>query len=163
MYYGGSPAYATGPMYYGGSPYLTGPVYYGAPTTSTSGYYNPPSTTPTPDSNGPGMDKGTSPRPGGTPASGNPPQARNTSAATLIVSLPADARLTIDDYVTRSTSAVRTFTTPPLEPGKDYEYTLKAERMRDGQPQVVTRRVSIRPGEETRVTLDFTEASVSLK
>jgi uncharacterized protein (TIGR03000 family) len=174
MSYGGSP-YVTGPVYYGGSPYMAGPVYYGPPTTSTSGYLDPRTTTPTtPDANAPGMDKGTSPRPGGTPAPGNrpdnpgaganpPPQVRNATTATLIVSMPADARLTIDDTLTRSTSAVRTFVSPPLEPGREYEYNLKAEAMRDGQPQVVTKRVTVRPGEETRVTLDFTGASASLK
>jgi uncharacterized protein (TIGR03000 family) len=174
VYYGNSP-YVTGPVYYGGSPYMTGPVYYGAPTTSTSGYLDPRTTTPTtPDANAPGMDKGTSPRPGGTPPSGNrpdnpgaganpPPQVRNATTATLIISLPADARLTIDDTLTRSTAAVRTFISPPLEPGRDYEYNLKAEAMRDGQLQVVTKRVTVRPGEETRVTLDFTGASASLK
>ena len=73
------------------------------------------------------------------------------------------ARLTIDDYVTRSTAAERTFVTPPLQPGKEYEYTLKAEVMRDGQPQVVTRRATVRPGEETRITLEFTAATVSLR
>jgi uncharacterized protein (TIGR03000 family) len=75
------------------------------------------------------------------------------ASATLIVNLPADAKLTVDGVVTKSTSAVRRFSTPPLEPGKEYGYTLRAEIPNDGPVEVVTKRVVVRAGQETRTTL----------
>ena len=80
---------------------------------------------------------------------------------TLIVSLPADASLTIDGEATSSTSAQRVFVTPALEPGKEYEYTLKAEVVRDGKPQVATAKVTIRPGETSQVELKVSAAGVA--
>jgi uncharacterized protein (TIGR03000 family) len=39
--------------------------------------------------------------------------------------LPADAKLFIEDAVTKSTGPERNFTTPPIATGKDYQYTVK--------------------------------------
>jgi uncharacterized protein (TIGR03000 family) len=84
--------------------------------------------------------------------------------ATIIVSLPAEAKLTIDDAATKSTSATRVFASPTLETGKEYYYTLKAEITRDGKTVPVEKRVAVRAGEETRVTLEFpTATSVAAK
>jgi uncharacterized protein (TIGR03000 family) len=73
--------------------------------------------------------------------------------ATIVVSLPADARLTIDGTATRSTSSRRVFISPKLAPGMEYRYTLRAEYTRAGEPVVVTREVRVRAGAEARVTL----------
>ena len=79
----------------------------------------------------------------------------DANQATLVVDLPANARLTIDGQPTQLTSATRTFITPPLQPGQEYYYDLKAELNRDGKPLAATKRVTIRPGQESRVRLDF--------
>src|SRR5262245_28947251 len=50
--------------------------------------------------------------------------------AMMVVALPAEAKLTIDDTPTTLTAASRSFITPPLEPGREFQYTLKAEIMR---------------------------------
>lgn len=81
--------------------------------------------------------------------------------ATLIVNLPADATLTIDGESTTSTSAQRVFVTPALEQGKEYEYSLKAEVVRDGKAQIATAKVTIRPGETSQVELKVPAASVA--
>jgi uncharacterized protein (TIGR03000 family) len=83
------------------------------------------------------------------------------NSALLVVRLPADAKLMIDDYVAQSTSPVRTFITPPLEPGKEFSYELKAEAIRDGHQVSATKRVVVRAGQETRAILDFQEGAVS--
>jgi uncharacterized protein (TIGR03000 family) len=49
----------------------------------------------------------------------------NKAPARLRFLLPADAKLIIDNVVTKSTGPERTFTTPPLPKGKSYEYTLR--------------------------------------
>jgi uncharacterized protein (TIGR03000 family) len=75
--------------------------------------------------------------------------------ANLLVTLPADATLTIDGHKTVSTSAQRMFTTPALEVGKEFTYTLKAEVVRDGKTEVATKVVTVRGGEQTTVKLDI--------
>jgi uncharacterized protein (TIGR03000 family) len=81
--------------------------------------------------------------------------------ARLIVELPADAQLTIDERQTMSTSAMRRFITPPLEPKREYAYTLKGEIVRNGRTITSMKEVSIRAGEVTRVVMDFPAARVA--
>jgi uncharacterized protein (TIGR03000 family) len=73
--------------------------------------------------------------------------------AILVVRLPAGANLTVDDNRTKQTGAERVFVTPPLPPGKDFKYTLKAT-WRDGdRNRVVMREAAVRAG--SRTTIDF--------
>jgi uncharacterized protein (TIGR03000 family) len=81
--------------------------------------------------------------------------------ATLVVRLPADARLTIDGYPPRSTSGTRWFVTPPLEPGRTFHYELRAEVERGGKRLTQTRQVAVRAGQESNVTIDFPGPSVA--
>lgn len=74
--------------------------------------------------------------------------------ATLVVQLPADATLMIDNEPTTSTSANRVFVTPALESGKEYHYTLKAQVIRDGEVRIATQQVTVRAGEVSRVELN---------
>ncbi len=76
------------------------------------------------------------------------------TTAVIVVSLPADAKLTIDDQPTTSTSDHRVFVSPSLTAGKDFTYTLKAEIAVNGKPTVVSKVVTVRAGEESQVTLD---------
>jgi uncharacterized protein (TIGR03000 family) len=81
--------------------------------------------------------------------------------ATLVVNLPSSAKLAIDDYQTKSTSGQRVFQTPPLDAGKDFSYTLTAKVMRDGAPVTITKKVTVRAGETTRITLEMPAKSVA--
>jgi uncharacterized protein (TIGR03000 family) len=74
--------------------------------------------------------------------------------AQIVVTLPADARLTIDDGVTQSVGTRRLFTSPPLAPDRSYSYTLKAEFVRDGKTVSVTKKAAVTPGGETLVSFD---------
>jgi uncharacterized protein (TIGR03000 family) len=80
---------------------------------------------------------------------------------TLVVTLAADATLTVDGQATTSTSGTRTFFSPPLKAGVEYTYTLKAEVTRDGASRTVCKDVTVRAGEETRVSLDLPVAGVA--
>jgi uncharacterized protein (TIGR03000 family) len=75
--------------------------------------------------------------------------------ATIVVRLPADARLTIDGKATQSTGDTRTFQTPPLEPGRIFSYQLEAVAERNGQKERVTQRVEVQAGRPSEVTLNF--------
>lgn len=95
-----------------------------------------------------------------------PPEEKESmvpAPATIVVSLPAEAKLIVDNVVTKSTSATRTFISPELEQGKDFYYTLKAEIVRDGTPVSVSQRVTVRAGEETRVSFELPVATVAAK
>jgi uncharacterized protein (TIGR03000 family) len=92
---------------------------------------------------------------------GKPKEGKKTTLgpapATIVVSLPADAKLIVDDTVTQSTSATRVFTSPALEAGKEYHYTLTAELVVDGKAVTVAKQVAVHAGDETSVSLQFPE------
>jgi uncharacterized protein (TIGR03000 family) len=89
------------------------------------------------------------------------PEAATPAPATIIVSLPANATLTIDDAATTSTASPRVFTSPVLPAGRDFHYTLKAQIVRDGKSVVVSKEVTVRAGETTHATLEAGLASVA--
>jgi uncharacterized protein (TIGR03000 family) len=71
--------------------------------------------------------------------------------ALIVVNLPANAKLTINGAATTSTSSVRMFSSPVLQPGQEYTYTLRAEV--PGETRVLTQDIVVRAGQETRVTM----------
>ncbi|MCI0464855.1 MAG: TIGR03000 domain-containing protein [Gemmataceae bacterium] len=75
-----------------------------------------------------------------------------SNRARLVVELPTDAKLYIDDQQMKTNSARRVFNTPPLELGQTYYYVLRAEVVRDGQTRSETQRVLLRPGQEIRAS-----------
>lgn len=76
-----------------------------------------------------------------------------TGAATIVVSLPADAKLTFDGEATASSSSQRVFVSPSLPAGQEYHYTLQAEVVVDGKAVTVSKTVAVRAGEESHVIL----------
>jgi uncharacterized protein (TIGR03000 family) len=83
--------------------------------------------------------------------------------ATIVVTLPADAKLYFDEAPTESTSGVRVFLSPPLPSGRDYTYTLRAEVPVAGKVQVVTQEISVRAGDETKTIIDAPIATAAAK
>jgi uncharacterized protein (TIGR03000 family) len=83
--------------------------------------------------------------------------------ATLVVNLPANAELTIDEAETTSTSDRRVFETPALNVGFEYYYTLKAQVVVDGKTETVTQRVAVRPGETSTVEMPVPAATVAVR
>lgn len=67
--------------------------------------------------------------------------------AKLVVELPSDARLFIDDHAMKTASDRRTFNTPALEPGQAYYYMVRAEVVRDGKTYRESKRVIVRAGQ----------------
>lgn len=117
-------------------------------------------------SDAPGTTTATTPSKGAVPASEpakstpvtkpapDAPANPNGDRATITVKLPADATLYVDDRKSPSKDPVRSFATPPLPTGKEFAYVIKAEVIRNGQPETVTQKVPFRAGE--RVVVDFT-------
>jgi uncharacterized protein (TIGR03000 family) len=92
---------------------------------------------------------------------GTPQKASADNRATILVSLPADATLTFDGQPTASSSGTRWFVSPPLQQGSNYNYQLRAEVVRGGVPRVLTRTITVRANEETRVSMDFSNTDVA--
>ncbi len=88
-------------------------------------------------------------------------KAEVEAPATIVVSLPADARLSIDGNATTSTSERRTFDTPALPTAEQFQYTLRAEIVRDGRTIVETQTVNVRGGQETVVPFNFSSSGVA--
>ena len=89
--------------------------------------------------------------------------APTVAPAYISVSLPADAKLTIDGQATTSTSAARSFVTTSLEDGKQYSYTLQMQVVRDGKVQTVSQDVIVQAGKESKVTLTLPTEAVAAK
>jgi uncharacterized protein (TIGR03000 family) len=81
--------------------------------------------------------------------------------ATILVDLPADAKLFIDNEATTSTGVSRVFQSPVLNVGKEYHYTLKAEVVREGKPVKAEQVVTVKAGVITPVTLTLPQAGVA--
>jgi uncharacterized protein (TIGR03000 family) len=81
--------------------------------------------------------------------------------ATILVQLPVDAKLLIDNEATTSTGASRAFQSPTLNPGKEYQYTLTASIVRDGKPIKAEQVITVKAGQTTPVTLTLPTLGVA--
>ncbi len=81
--------------------------------------------------------------------------------ATLVIDLPADAKLRIDDSATTSTGANRVFQSPALELGKVYQYTLRAEVVREGKAVKMEQIVEVKAGQTKPVVLKLPTTGVA--
>jgi len=129
--WGGGYGYAYAAPVYGGYGYASASPLYAAPVimTASAASYETPTVAPPP-----------------------------TDAARVVVDLPADAKLFVNDQPTKSTAARRVFQSPRLDPGSRYSYLLRAELQRDGKKYEQTKKISVRPGQET--TASFTESDI---
>lgn len=76
-----------------------------------------------------------------------------SAPATIVVTLPADAKLAFDGVATTSTAEVRSFATPVLAAGVNHSYTLSAEIVKNGQKLTASQTVTVKAGETTQVKL----------
>jgi uncharacterized protein (TIGR03000 family) len=81
------------------------------------------------------------------------------SRAKLVVEVPADAKLYIDDQLMKTTAAKRVFSTPVLAQGQAYFYDVRVEVVRDGKTVSDSKRIIVRAGEEARANFAGLEAT----
>jgi uncharacterized protein (TIGR03000 family) len=93
------------------------------------------------------------------PESANEPSPVDSNAAVVRVRVPADATLWFENERTRQTGPAREFVTPPLTPGNEYTYHIRAQWMQNGHPVESGRDVLIRAGD--RLTIDMTGPSTT--
>jgi len=128
--YGGWGGYGY-PGYYGGygyRSYYDYPDYYASPSYVTpSAYYAPPSAT-------------------------EEQEATNDNRAFVQVRVSANAEVWFEGDRTSQTGAMRSFISPPLQPGKTFTYDIRARWMDpSGKPVDQTRQVKVQAGRRSMV------------
>ncbi len=92
-----------------------------------------------------------------TPAAVSPAPAVADTAVILSVRVPADAEIWFNGARTHLTGASREFVSPPLTPGHDGTYELRARWEEDGRQVERTRQVTVRAGD--RLNINFLSPS----
>jgi uncharacterized protein (TIGR03000 family) len=142
-YHGSYPSYGS----YGSSPYSGNyypaygsyPYYSYSDLVSRSGYY-------------PGYSSLSSQSPPSSEDAASAPPIGSTSA-TLILTVPAGAKVWIDDTPMTSTGLFREFESPPLAPGKRYTCKVRVRWNENGQEVTQERQVEVSAG--AHVHVDF--------
>ena len=127
--------------YYGGYSY---PVYYGAPYAVEVPVYSPPA----------GYQSFYPPGTVPPDAAAAPAPALSEQVVQVQVRVPGNAQVWFGGASTQQNGSVREFVSPPLVPGRDYTYQIRARWMEGGREIDQTRTVRVHAGE--RVTVDFT-------
>jgi uncharacterized protein (TIGR03000 family) len=73
----------------------------------------------------------------------------------VTVTLPAKAKLFVDGVAAATGGGTQTFRTPELTKGKPYVYQFRAEVVKDGKTEVLSREVTFKAGEP--VVVNFVE------
>jgi uncharacterized protein (TIGR03000 family) len=131
------------------------PSYYSSPSYSSfsypSSYYSSPSTMTG------SYDASDLTSRGYYGASGN--MARSDQTVLIHLRVPPEAEVWFDGTQTQSTGMERDYISPPLQPGQDYVYQMRARWMQNGQEVVKTRDLRVRAGDEMAV--DFVNEATS--
>ena len=84
------------------------------------------------------------------------------SKAVLNLKLPSEADVYINGKLTRTPGAFRSFVSKRLTENRDYKYQVKAVLVKDGKKIIRSRLVTMRPGVNQTVELDFEKAQTTL-
>jgi uncharacterized protein (TIGR03000 family) len=153
-YYGAYPYFDGGyPYAYGGYPSSYGSYPYNVPDYSyldAQPYVPPP-----PDYSDyygtPGYGD-TTPRPSVPPAMDRVPQATTDTTAHIDVMVPDSAEVWVEGVKTQQTGSLRHFVSPPLTPGREFSYDIRAKWTdKDGKVVDRTRPVQVHAGGQTMV------------
>jgi uncharacterized protein (TIGR03000 family) len=145
-------AYPSGGYGYPATPYGNGsPDPYANPPSGTESNY-PPAQQAVPQQAVPQRQL---PSPLRNPQEEQGPMEDNTAHLTVVV--PEGAELWFNGTKTSQTGTQREFDTPPLTPGQDFRYSIKARWTEGGRPVEVTRTVQVRANSSQ--VIDFTRPS----
>ena len=84
-----------------------------------------------------------------------PVVAPTTGVAYLNVSVPADAKVYLQDQLMTVGGTQRRFVTPQMENGVQHVYTVKVEVVRNGQTITKTAQAAVAAGQEVGVSVAF--------
>ncbi len=83
------------------------------------------------------------------------------NSAVLTLNVPEDAKVYINDKLTRTDGESRSYVSRNLKPNRKYQYLVKAVVVRDGKDVVRTQMVTIKTGETKSLAMDFDAARVT--
>src|SRR6186997_875786 len=86
--------------------------------------------------------------------------AQTGGVARVVVKLPRDARLHVDETFCPLSGERRTFDTPPLDPDRKYTYTLTVEITHEGKPVRVKQQIVVQANRTTEA--DFGDRAAIL-
>jgi uncharacterized protein (TIGR03000 family) len=129
------------------------------PTTTPAPITPPPTTTPAPITPPPPATTPTTPA---APATTPPSLEKATSglptlenSALLTISVPYEAKITINGLATQSTGSRRQYASFGLQPGLNYQYDIHAEIVRDGKIVEESKTVTLTAGQQEAVAFGF--------
>lgn len=96
------------------------------------------------------------PTPPMTPAD---PVGYRTNDAVINVTVPADAKIYVNDKITSSTGNTRRFVSRDLEPGFNFEYEIRAEMRVDGRLVREVKTVTLNGGESRNIEFNLDPSS----
>lgn len=140
---------STTPGFYGrGAPIspdrVPDPVPNGAPNGAPNGIPDPQ----------PGPGSGVEP-PGPVEDDGTSSARPKTNSSVLNLVVPEEAQVFINGKLTKTAGKSRSYVSRNLTEDRDYKYQVKAILVRDGKPRVRTKLVTMRPGLDKTIRLDF--------
>ncbi|HZZ27707.1 MAG TPA: TIGR03000 domain-containing protein [Pirellulales bacterium] len=100
----------------------------------------------------------TPPTPPNTPAPMSSSMYRaidGSQTALLNVSVPPEAKIFVNGTETTSTGTERQYVSRGLTAGNRYEYEVRAEMVRDGNPITETKTITLGPGEQVNLLFNF--------
>jgi len=80
--------------------------------------------------------------------------------ATVVLSVPSRATITVEGEPLKSTGGERSFRTPELPPGKEFAYTVRAVIDLNGREEVEVQKVTVTAGETSRASFEKLFAKV---
>ena len=82
-----------------------------------------------------------------SPLAASAPRKNDPSAGRLLVSVPKDAKVYVNDQLTTSTGAQREYQSPGLQPSTSYKFVVRVETVRDGQTVSETKSTQLQGGQ----------------
>ncbi len=79
-------------------------------------------------------------------------EAPSSAVAYLTVKVPADAEVWLEGARTKQSGPTRLFVSPPLRPGNQYAYAVRARWQEEGREVEQTQEVAVQPGDRLTVT-----------
>jgi uncharacterized protein (TIGR03000 family) len=73
------------------------------------------------------------------------------NSAFIDVSVPADAKIYVNGYLTKKTGEYRRYESKDLKPGKQYTFEIRAERLVDGKTVDETKNITVVAGEKKKL------------
>jgi uncharacterized protein (TIGR03000 family) len=80
---------------------------------------------------------------------------KEMTTASIVVEVPENADVYIDGNKMKATAGRRTFTTPPIEKGQDYFYTVRVVFDDNGKKVEDSQKVTVRGGEDTAASFAY--------